>query len=82
MDKWELIQLHDSGKMPDWAFYQQIDKYGLDIPFEMRIEQQKNIFLDEIDRRRKEEEQITMNEELQDRIEKAVADAIEKKLFS
>lgn len=82
MTKWELIQAHEDGKMPDWIFYQQIDKYGIEMPYQMRIDNQVNKFIQEIERRKHEQEQIELDKQLSEKIEDAVVKMIEKKLFS
>lgn len=82
MDKWQLIQLHDSGKMPDWAFYQQIDKYGIEMPLEMRLEQQKKKMFDELNRRKQEQAQIEFDRDFEAAVEEAVIKTLEKNLFS
>ena len=75
MTKWELIQAHEDGKMPDWIFYQQIDKYNIEMPYQMRIDNQVNKFIKEIESRKYEQEQ-------QEKIEDAIVEMIEKKLFA
>ena len=75
MTKWELIQAHEDGKMPDWIFYQLIDKYGIEMPYQMRIDNQVKKFSEEIESRKYEQEQ-------QEMIEDSIVKMIEKKLFS
>ena len=46
MEQWEIERLHEQGKMPDWIYYQQIDK-----PLWLKVEEQKQNFLEQVQER-------------------------------
>ncbi len=65
MEQWKIEQLHQQGKMPDWIYYQQIDK-----PVWLKIEEQKQKMIDQIQKKKQQEE-------LQESIEKQVSDVLD-----
>ena len=65
MEQWQIEQLHKQGKMPDWIYYQQIDK-----PVWLKIEEQKQKMLDQIKKKKQQEE-------LQESIESQVRDILD-----
>lgn len=65
-----LDTLHDAGKMPDWAYYQQRK-----LPPEVALEQQRNKIYE---RYRQQEEARQKQKELEAQIEKAIEKEAEK----
>ena len=58
MTQQEIERLHAAGKMPDWAYYQQIDK-----PIWLKLEEQTNAFLTALREDDKVEQEITKTAE-------------------
>ena len=73
MDKFEIERLHDEGLMPDWAYYQQVNK-----PWYVAMREQETKFQEEIKFRQEKKEQAVIDQKQQEQIEKQVEDIIEK----
>lgn len=76
----EMIEwLHDTGKMPDWIYYQQNGKSLQENYTAQKMKQQKQIEELLNDRRRREEE-ARAEKELEAEIEKKVSETVENAL--
>lgn len=76
----EMIEyLHDTGKMPDWIYYQQNGKSLQENYTAQKLKQQKQIEKLLNDRRRREEE-ARAEKELEAEIEKKVSETVENAL--
>ena len=65
MEQWQIEKLHQQEKMPEWIYYQQIDK-----PVWLKIEEQRNKLLEQVQEREQEKE-------LQKSLEKQVSEILE-----
>lgn len=76
----EIIEyLHDTGKMPDWIYYQQNGKSIQENYTAQKLKQQKQIE-ELLDNRRRREEEARAEKELEAEIEKKVSDTVENAL--
>lgn len=70
----QIEQLHNSGKMPDWVYYQSVDK-----PAWQAIQEQRDKFISQLEDRKRQEaeekelEQI-VSQKLQEALKKALGD--------
>lgn len=76
----EMIEyLHDTGKMPDWVYYQQNGKSLQENYNAQKLKQQKQIE-ELLNARSRREEEARAEKELEAEIEKKVSDALENAL--
>ena len=70
MEQYEIERLYKQGKMPDWFYYQQIDK-----PVWIKVEEQKQKFNERIQKRQQQQE---LNEFLEEQISDIFGDFFKK----
>lgn len=76
----EMIEwLHDTGKMPDWIYYQQNGKSLQENYTAQKMKQQKQIE-ELLSNRRRREEEAKAEKELEAEIEKKVSETVENAL--
>lgn len=76
----EMIEyLHDTGKMPDWVYYQQNGKSLQENYNAQKLKQQKQI-QELLNNRRRREEEAKAEKELEAQIEKKVSETVENAL--
>lgn len=75
----QIEWLHDNGKMPDWAYYQQNGKSATMNLYEQTKKFKERLFLEE-QKRKEAEKQKQEEKQNQKQIEKDINDCIEKAL--
>ena len=72
MEQWEIERRHDQGLIPDWMYYQLSDK-----PAWMKLEEQKQKFLDYLESRQREQED---KKQMEKSLEEALGAAVNREL--
>ena len=68
MEQWTIERRHDQGLIPDWMYYQLSDK-----PAWVKLEEQKQKFLDYLEhRQREQQDEKQMEKNLEAALEKVV----------
>lgn len=70
----QVEQLHDSGKMPDWVYYQTVKK-----PAWLAWQEQRDKFISEIEERKQQQSEL---EQLEEMLAEMFGKAIVKALFN
>lgn len=72
MEQWEIERRHDQGLIPDWMYYQLSDK-----PAWVKLEEQKQKFLDYLEHREREQQD---KKQMEKSLEEALGAAVNREL--